>query len=110
LFIGIETIYVHRSNIRKALGARNAFETLHLLLKKTGSAIPMIRFTPRGKEVFALMLQGVGYREIGERMGMSVSGVKRHKEKILLQNDCNSMMELLLKYHGQPRCKDREDV
>jgi DNA-binding CsgD family transcriptional regulator len=37
-----------------------------------------------GKEVFALMLQGLGQREIGERMGMSVSGVKRHKEKMLL--------------------------
>jgi DNA-binding CsgD family transcriptional regulator len=110
LFIGIETIYVCRSSIRKLLGARNAFEMLHMLLQETGSAIPMIRFSPRGKEVFALMLQGLRQREISERMGMSISGVKRHKEKMLLQNDCNSMMELLLKYHGQPCFKDREGV
>ncbi|MDR1112899.1 MAG: hypothetical protein LBL18_03985 [Bacteroidales bacterium] len=89
------------------MGARNAFETLHLLLKETDSILPMLRFTPRGKEVFALMLRGFGQREIGAWMGMSGSGVKRHKEKMLLQNDCNSMAELLLKYHGQPCCKDR---
>jgi DNA-binding CsgD family transcriptional regulator len=110
LFIGIKTIYVHRANIRKALDARNAFETLHLLLKETGSVMPMLHFTPRGKEVFALMLQGLRQREIGERMGMSVSGVRRRREKMLLQNDCNSMTELLLKYHGQPCCKNREGV
>jgi DNA-binding CsgD family transcriptional regulator len=92
------------------MNARNAFETLHLLLKETDSVLPMLRFTPRGKEVFALMLQGLRQREIGERMGMGVSGVKRHKEKMLLQNDCNSMTELLLKYHVQPCCKDREGV
>jgi DNA-binding CsgD family transcriptional regulator len=56
------------------------------------------------------MLQEFGQREIGERMGMSLSGVTRHKEKMLLQNDCNSMTELLLKYHGQPCCKDCEGV
>ncbi|MDR1241283.1 MAG: LuxR C-terminal-related transcriptional regulator [Deltaproteobacteria bacterium] len=107
MFIGIETIYVHRANIRRIMNARNAFETLHLLLKETDSVLPMLRFTPRGKEVFALMLQGLKMNEIGKHMGMSVSGVKRHKEKMLLQNDCNSMTELLLKYHGQPCCKDR---
>jgi DNA-binding CsgD family transcriptional regulator len=88
----------------------NSFETLHLLLKETDSELPMLRFTPRGKDIFALILQGFGQRKIGERMGMSVSGVRRHREKMLLQNDCNSMSELLLKYHGQPYYKGREDV
>jgi DNA-binding NarL/FixJ family response regulator len=101
---------VYRAKIRNALTARNTFEMLHLLLQETGSAMPMLHFSPRGKEVFALMLQGLKQREIGERMGMSVSGVKRHKEKMLLQNNCNSMTELLLKYHGQPCYRDREGV
>jgi DNA-binding CsgD family transcriptional regulator len=64
LFIGIETIYVHRANIRKAMNARNAFETLHVLLKETDSVLPMLRFTTRGKEVFALMLNGLKMKEI----------------------------------------------
>jgi DNA-binding CsgD family transcriptional regulator len=101
---------VYRSKIRKALNTQNAFEMLHMLLQETVCVMPMLRFTPRGKEVFALMLQGLRQMVIGERMGMSVSGVKRHKEKMLLQNDCNSMTELLLKYHGQPWRKDHEGV
>jgi DNA-binding CsgD family transcriptional regulator len=92
------------------MGSRNTFALLHILLGQTDRGDQFVRFSPRGKDVFALMLQGLGKREIGERMGMSLSGVKRHKEKMLLQNDCNSMMELLLKYHGQPCCKDREGV
>jgi DNA-binding CsgD family transcriptional regulator len=87
-----------------------SFEMLHMLLQETGSVMPMLRFSPRGKEVFTLMLQGLGQREIGEQMSMSVNGVKIHKEKMLLHNDCNSMTELLLKYHGQPCYKDREGV
>jgi DNA-binding CsgD family transcriptional regulator len=106
LFIEIETVYVYRSKIRKVLNARNAFEMLHILFQETGGVLPMLRFSPRGKKVFTLMLQGLGQREIGELMSMSVNGVKRHREKMLLQNDCNSMTELLLKYHGQPCRKD----
>ena len=30
---------------------------------------------------------------------MSVSGVKRHKEKMLLQNNCSTLLELIAKYH-----------
>jgi DNA-binding CsgD family transcriptional regulator len=102
IVIEIKTVYVYRANIRKALGARDAFETLHLLLKKTDSVLPMLRFTPLGKEAFALMLNGLKMKAICERMGMSVSGVRRHREKMLLQNDCNSMTELLLSLCSHP--------
>jgi DNA-binding CsgD family transcriptional regulator len=69
--------------------------------------IPMLRFSPRGKEVFAFMLEGLGNTEISERLGMSISGVKRHREKMLLQNDCKSILQLIAKYYRAAGCKDQ---
>ncbi|WP_366140992.1 helix-turn-helix transcriptional regulator [uncultured Desulfovibrio sp.] len=55
-------------------------------------------FTQRGKEVFLLILDGFSNREIAVQLSISPSGVKRHREKMLLQNGCTSMMELVAKY------------
>lgn len=57
-------------------------------------------FTPRGKEVFHLVLKGKKGVEIAALLGMSRSGVRRHQEKMLLQNDCRSMLELVAKYYS----------
>jgi DNA-binding CsgD family transcriptional regulator len=70
-------------------------------------AMPMLRFSLRGKEVFALLLGGLGNKEISERLGMSVSRVKRHRETMLLQNDCNSILKLIAKYYRAEERKDR---
>lgn len=56
-----------------------------------------IRLTPRGTAVFALIQAGVRDKSIGERMGISYSAVRRHREKMLLQNNCCSMLELVAK-------------
>ena len=60
----------------------------------------MLHFSPRGKEVFLLVREGLTHKQIGERLGMSTNGVKRHKEKMLLQNKCATILELIAKYHG----------
>ncbi|MDR1660076.1 MAG: LuxR C-terminal-related transcriptional regulator [Desulfovibrio sp.] len=39
----------------------------------------MLRLTPRGKEVFLLALEGLNINQIAERMGISYSGVLRHR-------------------------------
>lgn len=123
LFVNAGTIYKHLTHIRNVLGARNSFEMLRLrhescleaaplegtpspILTEPGSTLteedgtmPTLRFSPRGKEVFMLMLEGLGNTEIGGRLGMSVSGVKQHREKMLLQNDCKSILELIARYY-----------
>jgi DNA-binding NarL/FixJ family response regulator len=73
---------------------------LHILHKTQDSDPPRIRLTTRGEEVFELTVKGFGNKQIGECLGMSISEVRRHKEKMLLQNDCKSMLELIAKYHG----------
>ena len=45
-------------------------------------------------------MRGYTYRQIAERLGMGVGGVRRHLEKMLWQNDCESMLKLIAKYRG----------
>jgi DNA-binding CsgD family transcriptional regulator len=99
LCIGKWTLYKHLYKIRKRLGVNNTPEMLHVLRTRPGNAVPALRFSPRGKEVFLLITEGLTNSQIGGRMGMSVSGVKRHKEKMLLQNNCSTLLELIAKYH-----------
>lgn len=67
-----------------------------------------IKLTTRGKEVFQLILEGVGDKQIGERLSISYSGVRRHKEKMLIANGCQSMLELISKYYTT-RTEKRSD-
>lgn len=62
--------------------------------------VARLRFSPRGKEVFLLVRENFSNKLVAERLGMSVSGVKRHKEKMLLQNNSKSILELIARYNG----------
>jgi DNA-binding CsgD family transcriptional regulator len=53
------------------------------------NAAHTLRLTPRGKEVFLFVKEVLTNKRIAERMGISVSAVKRHKEIMLLQNECH---------------------
>ena len=64
------------------------------------ASISTIQLTPRGREVFELAMSGLSIREISKRLGISYSGVLRHREKMLLANECNSMLELIATYRG----------
>lgn len=41
---------------------------------------------------------GKTYKQIAERLGISVSGVRRHLERVILQNELKSTTELLSKF------------
>ena len=43
-------------------------------------------------------MHGNTYVQIAEYLGISVSGVRRHLEKVILQNELKSTFELLSKY------------
>ena len=66
-------------------------------MKKTASQLV---FTPRGRSVFELVLEGKTINEIAELLCISYSGVRRHREKMLDQNGCHSINELIAKYYG----------
>ena len=47
-----------------------------------------------------LFMRGFKYNEIAKRLGISRSGVRRHLEKMLWQNECKSTLELVAKYRA----------
>ena len=59
-----------------------------------------IKLTPRGAEVFFLTLTGEDDKSIATKMGISYSCVRRHKEKMLMVNNCTTILELISKYYG----------
>lgn len=63
-----------------------------------GTAPEKIKLSPRGKEVLELFMRSFTYQQIAKRLGMSVSGVRRHCEKMLWKNGCESMIGLIAKY------------
>ncbi|MDR3363273.1 MAG: hypothetical protein LBO64_10630 [Desulfovibrio sp.] len=103
MFITTGSLYQHLARIRKKSGARNNRDLLRILRKTSEHAMHTLRFTPRGREVFALIIEGLTSKGISERLGMGVNGIKRHKDKMLLQNDCETMRELIAKYRQAAR-------
>lgn len=80
---------------------RSSVEMLTALNQSQNKAISPLRLTPRGAEVFALILNGVNDVSIGQRLGISYSAVRRHREKMLLQNSCDTMLELIAKHNSR---------
>ena len=58
-----------------------------------------LKLSPRGKQVLELFMHSFTYQQIAMQLGMSVSGVRRHCEKMLWKNGCRSMIELIAKYN-----------
>lgn len=51
--------------------------------------------TPREKEVFKLLAEGYGYKEVGFKMGISGKTVLTHRDKVMKKMNCNSIVDLI---------------
>lgn len=60
-----------------------------------------IRVSPRGRQVLELFCRSYSRQQIADQLGMSLSGVRRHCEKMLWKNGCESMLALIAKYKAQ---------
>ena len=60
--------------------------------------------TRREKEVLALMLKGFSCKRISEEMNIAISTTLQYRSKVLLENCCDSVSELLAM-----RIKELED-
>lgn len=88
--------------IRKELGAHNIIEVLHILYSNSITTKQNhIQLTPRGREVFSLIIKGKTDSVISHQLGISKSAVRRHKEKIILSNECDSILSLVTKYYRE---------
>lgn len=59
------------------------------------------RVTPRGREVSELAMNCLNSKEISKRLGISHSGILRHRENMFLQKNCTAMSQLIAMYHGK---------
>lgn len=95
------TLYLHLAQIRKKFGIHNVIGLLNYFYFGTNSDITLygMTLTPRGRQVFKHILEGKTDKVIAQRLGISYSGVRRHKEKMIMANNCNSILELISKYY-----------
>ena len=100
LGIKIGTLYQHLAEIRKRMSYNSSVKALSSCSNTVcqQAVFSDMGFTPRGKEVFLLILEGLSNRQIAAQLSITPSSVKRHREKMLLRNGCTSMMELVAKY------------
>ena len=94
------TLYQHLMRIRKHVGGHSVIELLYILNGHCKiDVLDQLHLTPRGKKIFCLIIAGATNKDIADHFGISKSGVRRHREKMLLQNGCDSMLELISKYY-----------
>lgn len=84
------------ANLRKLYDVHTTRELL--LIFKSCKFNSSIKITSREKEVVELFMHGKTYEQIAECLGISVSGVRRHFERVILQNGLKSTIELISKY------------
>jgi DNA-binding CsgD family transcriptional regulator len=100
LHITYGTLRWYLANIRKSYNVHSTRELLLVSGTPVSADMRIVKFSPRGKEVMELFMRGMTYKQIAERLGISLSGVNRHREKMLWQNECGSMLELVARYQA----------
>ena len=100
LSIHRKTVYRHQATIRAVYDVHGNIELMRAILSGLPKTAAQLVLTPRGMEVFQLILAGKTSKEISELFCINYSGILRHREKMLEQNDCHSMNELVAKYYG----------
>lgn len=61
-------------------------------------ALPQLRrmrLTEREQEVLAMLVEGVGNREMGERLGISARTVEVHRRRVMEKSDARNAAELV---------------
>jgi DNA-binding CsgD family transcriptional regulator len=100
--------YVRRilADMRRSFGVHSTRELVFMPDAYIHTDAPVVKLSPRGREVMEVFMRGCTYRQIAQCMGINLSGVQRHREKILWQNDCESMLELIARYKAQLAAAD----
>lgn len=93
-------IHLHLYHIRKKFSVHTTIEIIRCVGEMMMYQRTPIKLTPRGTSVFHLSLNGFTTTMIAHNLKMTKSGVRRHKEKMLMVNGCESMLELAAKYYG----------
>ena len=102
LHISYGTIRWYLANLRKAYAVHSTRELLLMVqLPYESTTIQKMKLSPRGRQRVELFMHGMTYKQIAKQLSISRSGVRRHLEKMLWQNECKSMLELIARYKSE---------
>ena len=106
--ISREIVYLHLANARKQLNSHSSIELLHIVNGERNIDYTVIKLSPRVEDVFKFIIQGLSEKQISNYLGISRSTVRRHKEKIFLDNDCKTIIELISKCYAKQYSKYKQ--
>jgi len=72
-----------------------AFAQLNQSRQRVDVSQRMDRLTPRERDVYHLIVEGMSHREVGERLGISPRTVEVHKARIMEKLQLTSLAELM---------------
>ncbi|MBU3649678.1 MAG: response regulator transcription factor [Limnohabitans sp.] len=72
-----------------------AFAQLNQSRQRVDLSQRMDRLTPRERDVYHLIVEGMSHREVGERLGISPRTVEVHKARIMEKLQLTSLAELM---------------
>lgn len=98
LFITPKTVNNHLFNARKKLNIHKSVELFLLNAEKIDTLFDSVHLTRRWRDVLRLHMNGFTDIQIGKILGISYSAVRRHKERMLISNNCDSMRSLVALY------------
>lgn len=84
--------------LRRRYDAKNTRNLVYMLYKRKASRKANFVATKACIEIMSLISQGETYKNIAAKMEISHSGVCKYLEKLLYDNKCQNINELLILY------------
>lgn len=94
---------------REVISLSTPSELLYIVSGGISIDCTIIKLSPRGEEIFKFIMQGWSGKQISNHLGISKSAVRRHKEKMLLDNDCKTIIELISKCYANNSLNTNQD-
>ena len=81
----------------------NRLKKLNLRLTWQREADQKVLLTPRETEVAQALMNGLTYKEIGDKLFISLAGVKKHVNNIYQKSGVRNSRELFLRFQGEKK-------
>ena len=99
----IGSVKNHILQLHKICGVHTTRELLRVLVTEnlvTVEECPALEYLPqRGRHILDLLSQGNSRPQVAQMLGITVSGVKKHCERLVDGNGCASLYELIARYN-----------
>ena len=99
------TIITYIRYLRRKYNARNSRHLMYILYQRNSKKHDSLKSSKRGIDILGYLSKGATYREIAQRLNISVRGVENHLDRMRNNNRLQTVDELVVLYadweHGQ---------